>query len=406
MTNDWLIYGLAAAVIVLLVALAALWRLIDHRLRQGETEARQREEMDANLQQSRQETLLARMGEMLEHKQRLLSDSLHDCISVEQKRLGETMQLSLKHTTDTLDKRFHDLSQLAERKLDSISGRVDERLSQGFEKTQKVFADVLIRLAVIDKAQERIAKLSENVVSLQDVLADKRARGAFGEVQLNHLVRQALPANAYAFQATLSNGRRADCLLKLPDPVGNIVIDAKFPLENFQRLMDPHIGEGERNQAMGRFKQDVKKHIDDIASRYIIAGETSDGAIMFLPSEAVFAELYAHHTELIATAQQRHVWIASPTTMMAILTTVAAVLKDAETRKQVHIIREHLSRLAEDFERFGQRFDKLATHIRQAHEDSEKIHTSAKKIRGRFAKIERVELDEGGVPPVQADDSH
>jgi len=320
-----------------------------------------------------------------------------------QKRISDSVQGSLKNTTDTLNQRFAELSRLSERKLDAISGRVDERLNQGFEKTQKVFSDVLSRLAVIDKAQERIAKLSENVVSLQDVLTDKRARGAFGEVQLHQLVRQVLPESAYSLQATLSNGRRADCLLTLPEPVGNMAIDAKFPLENYRRLTTPDTHEAERKKALSSFKQDVKKHIEDIAGRYIIPGETTDGAIMFLPAEAVFAELHAHHPGLIELAQKRRVWIASPTTMMAILTTMAAVLKDAETKRQVHIIQEHLQGLARDFGRFGDRFDNLARHIRQASEDTQQIHTSAKKISGRFAKIEKVDLKKDEIPPIDAD---
>ena len=389
---------LAVAALVLLIVLMKQL----HGISKGLVETRSMEEQARQVEEARLETLLARMSEMLESKQRLLSENLRDAMGENQKRIGDSVQASLKNTTDTLNQRFAELSQLSERKLDVISGKVDERLSQGFEKTQKIFSDVLSRLAVIDKAQERISKLSENVVSLQDVLTDKRARGAFGEVQLHQLIDQALPKSAYSLQATLSNGRRADCLLQLPEPVGHMAIDAKFPLENYQKLTDPDLAESERNQALIRFKQDVRKHIEDIAGRYIIAGETADGAIMFLPSEAVFAELHAHHPDVIALSQKRRVWIASPTTMMAILTTVAAVLKDAETKRQVHIIQEHLQGLAEDFNRFGSRFDKLATHIRQAHDDTQQIHTSAKKISGRFAKIEKVDLKKDEIPPIDA----
>jgi DNA recombination protein RmuC len=342
---------------------------------------------------SDQELLIARLGDVMEQKQRLLSDSLREGLGENQKRIADSVQLSLKNTTDTLNQRFAELSQMAERRLESISGKVDERLSQGFEKTQKVFTDVLTRLAVIDKAQERIAELSENVVSLQDVLTDKRARGAFGEIQLHQLVRQALPDSAYELQATLSNGRRADCLLKLPEPVGNMAIDAKFPLENYQASVDPERPESERRQAATQFKQDVRKHILDIADRYILPGETTDAAMMFMPSEAIFAELHARHPDLVALAHQRHVWMASPTTMMAILTTIASALKDAETREQVHIIQQHLAELSKDFERFGQRFDKLARHIDQANRDTQDIHISAKKISQRFSRIEQVDLE-------------
>ena len=273
--------------IILVIAVVVLIALIKqlHSLGKSMAENSTKEEQARQIEEARLETLLARISEMLESKQRLLSENLRDAMGESQKRIGDSVQGSLKNTTDTLNQRFAELSQLSERKLDVISGKVDERLNQGFEKTQKIFSDVLSRLAVIDKAQERIAKLSENVVSLQDVLTDKRARGAFGEVQLHQLISQALPKSAYLLQATLSNGRRADCLLQLPEPVGHMAIDAKFPLENYQKLTDPDLAESERNQALIRFKQDVRKHIEDIAGRYIIAGETADGAIMFLPSE-------------------------------------------------------------------------------------------------------------------------
>jgi DNA recombination protein RmuC len=384
MNQPWLWIGGGTALLMLALLVLLLTRLAALRARLERIE---------DLRQGEQELLVARLGEVIEHKQRLLSESLREGISDGHKRISDSVQLSLKGTTDTLNQRFAELSQMAERRLDAISGKVDERLNQGFEKTQKVFTDVLTRLAVIDKAQERIAELSENVVSLQDVLTDKRARGAFGEVQLHQLVSQALPAAAYELQATLSNGRRADCLLKLPEPVGRMAIDSKFPLENYQISVDPERPEAERRQAAAQLKQDVRKHILDIAERYILPGETTDAAMMFIPSEAIFAELHARHPELVALAQHRHVWMASPTTMMAILTTVAAALKDAETREQVHIIQKHLTELGKDFERFGQRFDKLATHIRQANKDTEDIHISAKKISQRFIRIEQVDLE-------------
>jgi DNA recombination protein RmuC len=383
--------GVAVSLVLLLVVLRRLAAITEL---QEKLEAVQAALSASEIaRKSEQELLIARLGEVMEQKQRLLSDSLREGLGENQKRIADSVQLSLKNTTDTLNQRFAELSRMAERRLDSISGKVDERLSQGFEKTQKVFTDVLTRLAVIDKAQERIAELSENVVSLQDVLTDKRARGAFGEIQLHQLVRQALPDSAYELQATLGNGRRADCLLKLPEPVGNMVIDAKFPLENYQASVDPDRPESERRQAASQFKQDVRKHILDIAERYILPGETTDAAMMFMPSEAIFAELHARHPDLVSLAHQRHVWMASPTTMMAILTTIASALKDAETREQVHIIQQHLAELSRDFERFGQRFDKLATHIRQASEDTQQIHISAKKISQRFSRIEQVDLE-------------
>ena len=343
-----------------------------------------------------QETLfLPQVGEMLEQKQRQLAHELHGAMRENSTLLATSVENSMKGSTDTLNLQFDRLTHRVDQKLEQISGRVNERLDKGFEKTQKVFADVLMRLSTIDEAQKRIDQLSQNVVSLQDILTDKRSRGAFGEVQLTQLVRQVLPESVFEFQVVLSNNRRADCLLKLPDPINHMVIDAKFPLENYQLSLDDKLSDMERRQAATQFRQDMKKHINDIAGRYIIPNETADSAMMFLPSEAVFAELHAHYPDVVALAQQRRVWIASPTTMMAILTTVAAALKDIETRKQLHIIQSELGKLAEDFSRFGQRFDKLAVHIRQAHEDTQQIHTSARKISQRFERIEKVELQDG-----------
>ncbi len=345
-----------------------------------------------------QEVLPALTGERIEAGHRQMTHELQKTLHDVRDRIATSVAESMKGSTDTLNRQFDRLTERVDQKLDQISGRVDARLDKGFEKTQKVFSDVLARLSAIDEAQKRIDALSQNVVSLQDVLTDKRARGAFGEVQLAQLVRQALPPGAWELQATLSNGKRADCLLKLPEPIGHIVIDAKFPLESYQISMDSDRSEAERKQAAARFRQDVKKHIHDIAGKYIIPGETADSALMFLPSEAVFAELHAHYPELIAESHRHRVWITSPTTMMAILTTIAAALKDAETRKQVHIIQRELGELAKDFGRFGKRFENLSRHIRQAKEDTDQIHISAEKISRRFEKIERVELD--SPPPI------
>ncbi len=345
----------------------------------------------------------ARIGEVMESKQRQISNELQQAMRDSSDKISRSVSDSMKGSTDTLNKQFDQLTTRIDGKLDHISSRVNERLDKGFEKTQKVFSDVLARLSTIDEAQKRIDSLSQNVVSLQDVLTDKRARGAFGEVQLNQLVRQALPPNAYEMQATLSNGKRADCLLKLPEPINHIVIDAKFPLENYQSSLDGQLGDHERKQAAAQLRQDIKKHINDIADKYIIPNETTDSAMMFLPSEAIFAELHAHYPDLIALSHKRRVWIVSPTTMMAILTTIAATLKDAETKRQVHIIQRELGKLAEDFGRFGQRFDKLSSHIRQAHEDTQQIHTSAEKISKSFEKIERVELEDK--PSLPGEDS-
>ena len=249
------------------------------------------------------------------------------------------------------------------------------------------------RLAVIDEAQKKIEGLATNVVSLQEILGDKRSRGAFGEVQLEALVRNSLPPDAYAFQHTLKGGARADCVLVLPAPTGSVCVDAKFPLENYSRMFDESLSPPERDAARRQFKTDVKKHVDDIAGKYIVDGETSDGAVMFLPAEAVFAEIHAYHPELVEHAQKQRVWITSPTTLMAVLNTARAVIRDSETRRMAHVIKDELAKLAKDFARFDERMKKLATHIEQASKDVGEVRISSDKISRRFAQIERVELE-------------
>jgi DNA recombination protein RmuC len=227
------------------------------------------------------------------------------------------------------------------------------------------------------------------MVSLQELLGDKRSRGAFGEVQLEGLVRNLLPESAFEFQYTFSNKTRVDCVLKLPEPTGLVAVDSKFPLENYEGMFF----EGAERVSSAVFKTGVKRHVDDIASKYIIPNETSDGAVMFIPAEAVFAEIHAHHRDVVDYAQAKRVWIVSPTTLMAVLNTARAVLKDTETRKQVHIIQDELGKLGKDFALFDGRMKKLADHIRLAHEDAEKVQITSHKITRRFAQIERVELE-------------
>ncbi|MGH8694578.1 MAG: DNA recombination protein RmuC, partial [Burkholderiales bacterium] len=230
---------------------------------------------------------------------------------------------------------------------------------------------------------------------LQELLGDKRSRGTFGEVQLENLVRNILPEVAYEFQYTFkSNGARVDCVLKLPEPTGMVAVDSKFPMENYHRMFEPGVSEADRAVAQRQFRADVKKHVEDIAAKYIIAGETSDGAVMFVPAEAVFAEIHAYHPEVVDFAMQRRVWIVSPTTLMAVLNTARAVMKDVATREQVHIIKDELGKLGKDFSRFDARMKKLADHIRQAHEDAQQVQISSDKISRRFSQIERVELDQ------------
>lgn len=304
----------------------------------------------------------------------------------------EELAKTLAQSSEQMTKRIDGLTTATDKRLQDISGQVEKRLTEGFEKTTKTFSDILQRLALIDDAQKKITELSTNVVSLQEVLADKRSRGAFGEVQLNALIRNVLPEQSFKLQHTLSNGKIADCVLFLPEPTGNVVIDSKFPLESYQRMMDNESGELERKVALRQFKADIKKHINDISEKYLIDNETADGAIMFIPAEAIFAEIHGHQSDLVEFANKKRVWLASPTTLMAILTTARSVLKDEATRQQVHIIQAHLADLAKDFDRFKGRFANLAKHIDQAACDVKQIHTSANKISNRFEKIEQVEL--------------
>jgi DNA recombination protein RmuC len=299
----------------------------------------------------------------------------------------------LNQNTKQLSEQFDKLTQTTREKLSDISNEVNKQLTSGFEKTTTTFLDVMKRLAIIDEAQKKITELSSNVMSLQAILSDKRSRGAFGEVQLSNLLHNMLPDNNFSLQHTLSNGKRADCVLFLPEPTGTIAIDAKFPLESFRKLHDTQLTDAERKVAETQFRVDIKKHIQDIADKYIIPGETADGAMLFIPAEAVFAEIHGNFEDLVEFSQQKRVWLASPTTMMAILTTARAVLKDAATRQQIHIIQEHLVGLGKDFERFQKRMDDLAKHIQQANQDVELVHKSSQKLTSRFQKIEKVDIE-------------
>ncbi len=326
-----------------------------------------------------------RQGEALKD----LTDSLQSGMTNTQKLLGE----SLSRYSEDVGKRVADLTEKTDQRLLEISGQVEKKLSAGFEKTNATFIDILKRLTLIDAAQKKITELSSNVVSLQEILADKRSRGAFGEVQLKSLIQNVIPEAHYKMQYTLANNKVADCVLFLPEPTGMIAIDSKFPLESYQRMTDHEVSDGERREAQRQFKADIQKHVADISSKYIIPGTTADGAMMFVPAESIFSEIQSHHPDVVEKAHRAKVWIVSPTTMWAILNTARTVLKDAATKEQVHIIQEHLGYLGKDFERFQKRMDELSRHIKQAHDDVENVNKSARKISSRFSKIEQVELE-------------
>src|SRR5450830_170167 len=319
-------------------------------------------------------------------------EKLHTTLAEQGKAEQELIQSTMRNATLQLVSTIDNLAKAVDGRLEQIGGKVSERLDEGFKKTNQTFIDVMARLATIDEAQKKIDGLTTNVVSLQELLGDKRSRGAFGEVQLEALVRNVLPVNSFAMQYTFENGTRADCALFLPDPTGTVAVDSKFPLENYHRMFDSKLSDAEQLSAEKQFKLDVKKHVDDIANKYIISNVTSDGAVMFIPAEAVFAELHAYHADVIEYAMNKRVWVVSPTTLMAVLNTARAVLKDVETRKQVHVIKDELGKLSKDFGRFDVRMKKLADNIRQAHENAQDVHISSQKISQRFAQIERVEL--------------
>jgi len=279
-------------------------------------------------------------------------------------------------------------------RLQGFSKQVGDRLNDSSTKSQTALADLRERLAVIDKAQQNLTELSTQVVGLQDILANKQARGAFGEIQLRDLVEATLPPSAYAFQATLGNGRRADCLLQLPNPPGAIAIDSKFPLESYETLRKAGSDEALLVPARRAFAADVRRHVQDIAQRYIIPGETAESALMFLPSEAVYAELHANYREVVEASYKARVWIVSPTTLMATLNTVRAVLKDVRMREQAAIIQTEVGKMMEDVVRLDKRVGKLESHFDQASRDIQDIRTSANKIVSRGEKIGELELED------------
>lgn len=386
---------LLLAALLGLVVVLQLWLLV-----RGRAAAR-------SLREGLGDELAELMEQQLGAQHRELLRDLHDGLGRQTDRIGEharadrdLLQRGLTAASLQLSRGMQALTQSVDGRLDTLSGQVSQRLDEGFRKTNETFASVMARLATIDEAQKKIDGLTTNVVSLQELLGDKRARGAFGEVQLENLVRNMLPPEAFAFQQVLPNGTRVDCLLTLPPPTGRVAVDAKFPLENYHRMFDSALAESERRAAKQAFRADVRRHVDAIAAKYILPGTTADGAVMFLPAEAVFAELHAWHAEVVAYAQQKRVWIVSPTTLMAVLNTARAVLKDVETRRQVHVIKDALGKLAKDFVRFDERMSALARHIDQASKDVQDVQVSSRKISAHFQKIESARLD-----PPSAEDS-
>jgi DNA recombination protein RmuC len=283
--------------------------------------------------------------------------------------------------------------QVMEQRLAEVQRQMTEALHGTSTRTARSLGELQTRLETIDKAQANIEKLSGNVLSLQDILSNKQTRGAFGEIQLHDIVQKALPKDAYTMQATLGNGRRADCLIHLPNPPGPIVIDAKFPLEAYEAIRRADTPRGV-TEAAQQMRTAVRAHIRAIAEKYIVEGETADGALMFLPSEAVYAELHANFPELVREGFGVKVWIVSPTTCMATLNTMRAVLKDARMREQAGAIRKELALLYGDVERLGVRVESLDRHFGQAAKDIEDIKISSEKAGKRARRLDNFDFEE------------
>ena len=290
---------------------------------------------------------------------------------------------------------FEKLNDKLDNKLMQINNKVNERLDENFEKTNKTFTNVLERLSKIDEAQKKIDNLSNDIISLQSVLTDKKTRGVFGEVNLKNIMYNIFGENdkIYQMQYKFNNDSIADCVLFAPQPLGLIAIDSKFPLEHYKIMVDKKNDITVREQAEKLFRNDMKKHIDAIASKYIIDGVTSDQAILFLPAEAIFAEVNAYHPDIIEYAYKKRVWLTSPTTLISTLTTIQIIMKNIERDKYTTVIHNELKLLSNEFNRYKERWDRLYKNIETVSRDVKDIHTTTDKITKRFNAINQVEMD-------------
>ena len=323
----------------------------------------------------------------------------------------ERLSGGLHHVSEANAKAQTNMLALMEQRLAQVQQQLSENMHGSARRTAQSLGDLQQRLATIDKAQENITKLSGDVLSLQDILSNKQTRGAFGEIQLHDIVIKALPQDSFTMQATLSNGRRADCIIHLPNPPGPIAIDSKFPLEAYEAMRRAST-EADLAEAARQFRTALRKHIKDISEKYIIEGETADGALMFLPSEAVYAEIHANFPDLVRESFAARVWIVSPTTCMATLNTMRAILKDARMRAQAGSIRRELGLLYQDVDRLGTRVENLDRHFGQAAKDLSEIKISSEKARRRARRLDNFDFEELApseaepplVPPTPAKD--
>jgi DNA recombination protein RmuC len=357
------------AVALVVVAVVTVWVVLR---RDGDTsqEIDQRMEQLVAAQERSQENLSGQL--------KMLND--------QQSATAAATAKAVQESSERLTKSMND-------RLEQVQDRMGQSLQTSSKATAESVTKLTERLSVIDQAQKNITKLSTEVVGLQHILDDKQARGAFGEVQLEAIVEDALPASAYDFQSVLSNGKRADCLMKLPNPPGSVVVDAKFPLTAYRNMLNAE-DDAARAAYAKQLGEDVKKHVRDISERYIVPGETADSALMFLPSEAVYAELHAHHPAIIDASYKARVYIVSPTTMMATLTTVRAVLRDVEMRKQAGVIQTEVGTMLTDVGRLSDRVSNLRSHFDQANRDIDQIETSATKVQKRGTRIHELDLGE------------
>lgn len=309
------------------------------------------------------------------------------------KDISEMISKNLEMNNNKIDLNISELKKEVQEKLTSISDRVDNKLNDSFGKSNDIFNKIINKINMIEEAQNKMEDLSKNVTNLQNVLSDKQSRGAWGEVQLEQIISNIFPKNNYITQHKLSNGNKVDFYLKIPDPSFDIAIDSKFPFENYKKMVSEE-NKTLKEKATKLFKSDVKKHIDDIANKYIVIGETADYAIMFLPAEAVFAEIHAYHYDIVEYSQKKRVLLVSPTTITAILTTAYSVIKDDSMKRQLTVLKSNLDLLYKDFDRLENRMAQLKTSVQKVNTDVEGIEISSKKIVNKFDKIKNLEIEE------------
>ena len=378
-----LILATAGAIFLVLILLILAVRAAGRSARMTEPLARQMQALGGHVQQ------LGMGQEQLRGGLQTVSDTQANA----QAQMIQSIEARMAHVQQQMQDRLADNAARSARSLTEMQERMRETLHGSSKQTTTSLTQLQERLAAIDRAQDNITKLSGDVLSLQDILSNKQTRGAFGEIQLHDIVSKALPSDSYTMQASLSSGKRADCLIHLPNPPGPIVIDSKFPLEAYEALRRAKT-DYEVKEAARAMRVAVKAHISAISSKYIIEGETADGALMFLPSEAVYAELHGNFPELVREGFAARVWIVSPTTCMATLNTMRAILKDARMREQAGAIRKTLKMLHRDVELVVERVGKLNTHFGQARADLEGLGTAAERAGKRAARLDNFDFEE------------